>query len=400
LKIGFIGLGGMGQFFKNQLMQAGHECFGFDPVVSSSEPNVEGLIQKSDIVLFSVPIHKVAEVVRECGQHFRGGQIILSQSGVKTIEHEAFQKYLDKDVALFLIHAMHGPSVSAKGEVLLKIKVNASVEQEQVVNELLKGFQYKLYDLESAEQHDKETADTQALTHLCFLSMGLTWKNMNCYPWETDVYSGGLDNLKALLTLRIFAGQGHVYADLATLNPYVKDYAKTYLQQVDRLLGMDQASADGVTCDLKEYFQAKQPLLDEQCLNQYKLGTGDIHAKANSHLSLLAMALTWREFGVRPFSQYLSQTPPYKIRLGLVEYLFRNEALLQQSVQALVQDNSIRKDDEAFRESVQQWTSYIENKQAREFEQLFTEVKTYFNDRLGQAKQKSDELISFLKQSS
>jgi prephenate dehydrogenase (NADP+) len=63
-------------------------------------------------------------------------------------------------------------------------------------------------------------ADTQAVTHVGFESMGTAWKSAGFFPWENASYAGGIDNVKILTTLRIFSYKAHVYAGLAILNPY------------------------------------------------------------------------------------------------------------------------------------------------------------------------------------
>lgn len=56
-------------------------------------------------------------------------------------------------------------------------------------------------------QHDIITADTQAVTHLAFLSMGTAWKQMQNYPWENRNYVGGIENVKTLMALRIYGNK-------------------------------------------------------------------------------------------------------------------------------------------------------------------------------------------------
>jgi prephenate dehydrogenase (NADP+) len=60
--------------------------------------------------------------------------------------------------------------------------------------------------------HDRITADTQAVTHLAFLSMAYTWKTMGTFPWENPSYVGGIENVKILIALRIVSAKWHVYA--------------------------------------------------------------------------------------------------------------------------------------------------------------------------------------------
>ena len=47
----------------------------------------------------------------------------------------------------------------------------------------------------SAEKHDRITADTQAVTHAAFLSMGTAWQANKQFPWEIPRYLGGIENV-------------------------------------------------------------------------------------------------------------------------------------------------------------------------------------------------------------
>lgn len=59
---------------------------------------------------------------------------------------------------------------------------------------------------------DKITANTQAVTHLAFLSMGSAWRAEGNFPWEDSTYIGGIDNVKTIMALRIYANKWHVYS--------------------------------------------------------------------------------------------------------------------------------------------------------------------------------------------
>jgi prephenate dehydrogenase (NADP+) len=83
--------------------------------------------------------------------------------------------------------------------------------------------------------HDRITADTQAVTHAAFLSMGTAWHANNQFPWEIPRYVGGIENVKINITLRIYSNKWHVYAGLAILNPAAKEQIRQYAESVTEL---------------------------------------------------------------------------------------------------------------------------------------------------------------------
>lgn len=76
---------------------------------------------------------------------------------------------------------MHGPSVDPTGQPLIVIKHRATDEKLELVLKILSCFNSNIAHL-SAEQHDRITADTQAVTHAAFLTMGSAWKANNQFP--------------------------------------------------------------------------------------------------------------------------------------------------------------------------------------------------------------------------
>src|ERR1700727_73803 len=92
-----------------------------------------------------------------------------------------------------------------------------------------------IVEIANYHQHDKIVADTQAVTHVGFESMGTAWKEAGFFPWENGSYVGGIDNVKILTTLRIFSYKAHVYDGLAILNPYARQQVKRYAISVSEL---------------------------------------------------------------------------------------------------------------------------------------------------------------------
>ena len=124
------------------------------------------------------------------------------------------------------------------------IKHRASDADFAFVETVLSCLQSKYVYL-TREQHDRITADTQAVTHAAFLSMGAAWSANNQFPWETPRYIGGIENVKINITLRIYANKWHVYAGLAILNPDAQKQIKQYAESVTELFKLFLAGDKG-----------------------------------------------------------------------------------------------------------------------------------------------------------
>lgn len=216
------------------------------------------------------------------------------------------------------------------------------------------------------------TADTQAVTHAAFLSMGNAWKSNDQFPWASSRYIGGIDNVKANIMLRIYSNKWHVYAGLAILNPSARNQVYQYSRSASSLFKLmiaeeaeefkrrvRQAGARVFESDVQ-----RQPiLLSDKILDRFSLSIPADEqktAKANSHLALLAMVDCWNQLGIRPYVHLdLASTPIFRLWLGIAEYLFRNKEMLEASMDAALYDKTIRRDDMEFVTATREWSQCI-----------------------------------------
>lgn len=239
------------------------------------------------------------------------------QTSCKAPEIAAFEKHLPEDVDIISCHSLHGPKVDSRGQPLVQINHRASPKSIALVKEVLSCFGSKNVDL-TAESHDHITADTQAVTHAAFLSMGTAWRANDQFPWETDRYVGGVENVKVNLMLRIYSNKWHVYAGLAILNPWAKiqihQYAKSVTEIFKLMLsGERQQFETRIRSAAKLVFAPRESdqnlLLSTEVLDRFSLGTAPKQKKRNNHLSLLAMVDCWSELKIVPYDHMICSTP-------------------------------------------------------------------------------------------
>jgi prephenate dehydrogenase (NADP+) len=159
--------------------------------------------------MYAVEAEHIDRVVAQYGPATKIGSIVSGQTSVKQPEIEAFERHLPSDVHIISCHSMHGPNVNPKGQPLVMIKHRASQEKFDMVRNILSGFESNMVEL-SYQDHDRITADTQAVTHAAFLSMGAAWKANNQFPVSfDDIFTFGPFNrqpwasLTALITLSV-----------------------------------------------------------------------------------------------------------------------------------------------------------------------------------------------------
>ncbi|KAI0665264.1 Prephenate dehydrogenase [Cubamyces menziesii] len=440
--IGLIGMGAMGGMYARLLSKAGWKkiyiCdlpekfetlkakFGDLPGVHVLE-NGHLVSRVSDFIMYSVEAEYIDRVVAQYGPSTKVGAIVSGQTSVKAPEKAAFEKYLPQDVEIVSCHSLHGPTVSPVGQPLVLIKHRATDDSLKVVEQILKPFGSRYVYL-SYEDHDIVTANTQAVTHAAFLSMGTAWHSSLSYPWEHGLYVGGIETVKVNIMLRIYSNKWHVYAGLAILNPsarvQIDQFARSTSEIFKLMLAGDAPGlrariydarrivfGDGAASGDGAVGRARPPiLLSEDLLDRFSLGkkpsdasspTSRQGAPPNSHLSLLAMVDCWARLGIKPFEHLdLAATPIFRLWIGVAEYLFRSEARLDAALHAALYETTHRSDDLEFVVAARGWSQCISFGSFELYKERFMHTSAFFESRFEEATKVGSAMIQALMDSS
>lgn len=148
--------------------------------------------------------------------------------------------------------------------------------------------------------------------------MGTAWQANDQFPWETDRYVGGIENVKVNLMLRIYSNKWHVYAGLAILNPWAKIQIRQYATSVTELFklmlgGERQELERRIKTAGRTVFitrdNSEDLLLSDEVLDRFSLGKVPREKKRNNHLALLAMVDCWSELNIVPYDHMICSTP-------------------------------------------------------------------------------------------
>lgn len=421
--IGIIGLGDMGLLYANKFSEAGwrvvccdrEECFEelkSKYVKSKFEILLNGhyVSRMSDYIIYSVETENIDKIVSLYGPSTKLGAIVGGQTSCKSPEIAAFEKHLPSDVEIITLHSLHGPRVETEGQPLVIIKHKClkqiSLEfVETLVSSLKSKEVYLTY-----EEHDRITADTQAVTHAAFLSMGAAWAKIKVYPWTlgVDKWYGGLENVKVNISLRIYSNKWHVYAGLAITNPsahqQILQYATSATELFSLFLDHNETELRDRLMKAKKFVFGDHKgllLLDDKLLDKYSLSskqsstipTPDKQPVPNSHLSLLAIVDSWYQLGINPYDHMICSTPLFRIFLGVSEYLFLSPGLLDQTINAAINDESFRTDDLEFVISAREWSSIVSFANFELYKRQFEEVQKFFEPMFPEANRIGNEML-------
>jgi len=429
--IGLIGMGAMGKMYAKYLSAAGWKKINvcdipemYDSLRADHEdtPGItvlrdgHNVSRTSDFIVYSVEAESINRVVAQYGPSTKVGAIVAAQTSVKAPERVAFEEHLPQDVHIVSCHSLHGPTVSPKDQPLVLIKHRATDDALTLVESILKPLQSR-YVYMSYEEHDEVTANTQAVTHAAFISMGTAWASAASYPWENGYYVGGIETVKVNIMLRIFSNKWHVYAGLAILNPSARTQIKQYAQSTTDIFKlMLAADEEGLRTRMYEAKNAvfgdargsvRRPiLLSESILDQFSLGrkgsnTNGNRPIANSHLSLLAMVDCWARLGINPFKHLeLADTPIFRMWFGVAEYLFRSDERLDAAIHAALYDVSHRYDDVEFVVASRGWSQCVSFGNFDLYKSKFQETAGFFESRFEEAVRVGSEMLKVIMDSS
>ncbi|RYD93399.1 MAG: prephenate dehydrogenase [Sphingobacteriales bacterium] len=414
--IGIIGLGDMGRLYAKAFAKAGYDVCGADmpqnrekleeeltPLGIKLLDSGKEIAHTCDLIIYSVEADKLSQVVAEFGPITKYGAIVAGQTSVKHPEIATFEKHLPADAHIITFHAMHGPGFQPEGQKVILINHRSDAAAYQRMLDLFTAVGSDLVEMKDYHEHDKIVADTQAVTHVGFESMGTAWKAAGFFPWDNGSYVGGIDNVKILTTLRIFSYKAHVYAGLAILNPYARQQVKRYAESESELFKLMIMEEEKQFRDrlyrAREFVfhESRKPImLNDAVMKEFSLSQKPAEQKPNSHLSILSMVDAWYHLGVNPYDNLIAQTPPFRLRLGIAEYLFKNEALLEESIETALYDKTIRGDDLEFHSAVREWSSIIGYGDMEGYKTHFNQVQEFFKGRLEEGNKQSAELIKRL----
>nr|CAG8546862.1 311_t:CDS:10 [Entrophospora candida] len=407
-EIGIIGLGGMGLMYANRILKAGwkrvnvcdlpskYEEFKKDLKDSGLSVLKDGhaVSRRSDFIIYSVEAGKIDQVVAEYGPSTKIEAVVAGQTSVKEIEIKAFEKHLPHDVHIVSCHSLHGPTVM--------IRYKATLEKFEFTKRVLSCLGSKMVEL-TYEEHDKITADTQAVTHVAFLSMGTAWKTQRTFPWETPQHVGGIENVKVHMALRIYSNKWHVYA--AIMNPSAKVQIEQYAQSVSDLFKlMIQEKEAEFTKRVKEAGKfifgnstSSPILLSDRVLDKFSLSiVPKEKRKPNSHLSLLAMTDCWYQLGINPYEHMVCQTPLFRLWTGITEYLFRNDEMLNGAIHSALYSKEIRADDMEFYSASKGWAECVNIANMVAYQKRFEDTAKFFESRFEESNKLGNEMIKLI----
>ncbi|MCH4150956.1 MAG: prephenate dehydrogenase [Sphingobium sp.] len=234
--LGIIGFGAFGRLAAAHL-GARFDVGAFDAHLPATEIAALGVRALSlaeaaacDVVMIAVPVQGMERVIAEVAPLVKPGATVLDIASVKMLPSQWLLHYLPTSVHIVPTHPLFGPQSVARDGLAGRQLVICPARGDQHLKVAALGEELGLrVQITTAEEHDREMAYVQALTHL----VGRTLGGM-AIPDEmlkTQSYQHLLD-LCELLKRDSF----ELFTAIQTLNPFAEEITREFVTRAGDLL--------------------------------------------------------------------------------------------------------------------------------------------------------------------
>ncbi|MEZ5655537.1 MAG: prephenate dehydrogenase/arogenate dehydrogenase family protein [Sphingobium sp.] len=234
--IGIIGFGEFGQLAARHLSDR-FSVGAFDARMSVAEIEAHAaraLTQSEaaacDIVMIAVPVQAMERVIAEIAPHVRAGATVVDVASVKLLPSCWLTEYLPESVHIVPTHPLFGPQSAERGGIAGRQLVICPVRGEQHLKVAALGEELGLrIRITTAEEHDREMAYVQALTHL--IGRSLSMMDIPDEQLKTQTYQHLLD-----LTGLIGNDSFELFTAIQTMNPFAQEVVEDFVLRAQGLL--------------------------------------------------------------------------------------------------------------------------------------------------------------------
>lgn len=238
--IGVYGLGRFGGFWAKQLSLffagTGNTVIGWSRNESRQTPEgvsrvTEEEVLKADVIVLCVAISAIEDVLHNISSRIKPGALVMDTCSVKVHPARMMMDILPQDVQILATHPMFGPDSGKNGVEGLPL-VFSPLRMDKELTDLWRGnfnsMGLKVVEI-SPEQHDKEAAYSQGITH--FIGRVLGELNLAPSPIGTTGYNELLDIVRQTCN-----DPWRLFVDLQQYNPYTARMRKDLHQAINVML--------------------------------------------------------------------------------------------------------------------------------------------------------------------
>ncbi len=233
MEIGVYGLGRFGSFWARSLAEAGAHVIAFSRSEHQLPPGVERAeedeVLNAEHLFFAVAISSFEDVLKRVGSRIGKNTAVYDTCSVKIYPRKWMKENISEDNAIVATHPMFGPDSGANGLEGLPIAIcPVRGECPAEMEALFLSMGLRVLRM-SADEHDREAAYSQGVTH--FVGRTLSEMKMEPTPIATQGY-------KSLMTImeQTCNDPIQLFYDLQRYNPYAKEMRLSLQVALEKVL--------------------------------------------------------------------------------------------------------------------------------------------------------------------
>lgn len=231
MEIGIIGFGRFGQFMARHLKSKA-DVFVTSKYNNKKEADELGVkfvsleeILKKKIIILAVSMNEFESTVKNIKSTIQPGTLVLDVCSLKVFTCKAMSEFLPKNVEIIGTHPLFGPNsakISLEGLKIALCNVTASQNTLNKVKEFCGSLGLKAI-ITTPEEHDKQMAQSQALTH--FIGRSISKSGIKKVELSTKTFDD-LMNVSDIIN----GNTPELFESIETLNPYAASVRKKFIE--------------------------------------------------------------------------------------------------------------------------------------------------------------------------
>lgn len=238
VQVGIYGLGRFGAFWAAQLARHFAVCAysrRLHPPPAGVRMVAERQVLRCPVVVLCVAISALEEVVDRIAPHLGPRTLVMDTCSIKGFAAQVMERRLRHPVQILATHPMFGPDSARRGiagqpMILCPVRISGSCLQEWRTRFAAMGLRVVMM---TAEQHDREAAFTQGITH--YLGRVLAEMGLG----ESAISTVGYRKLREIVE-QTCNDSLQLFLDLQRYNPFTADMR----ERLERSLSTVRAQLD------------------------------------------------------------------------------------------------------------------------------------------------------------
>ncbi len=234
------GDGQMGKKFAKEFIEQGYEVLISD---KDTQLTNEEVTKRGDVIIITVPIRNTEDVISEIAPFIKEDSLVTDFTSVKMRPLEKMIKKINNNVSIVGGHPLFGQTSDFGGQNFIICRERGYRYVDWYID-FLKSLGLNILEM-SKEEHDKNMAVIQCLTHFSTLSLGSTLEKLQYDLHVGEAIATPVYLMRFYGVGRILAQDSELYTDIQMYNPFAKNIAKMYKQSVDELFeAVDNSDAN------------------------------------------------------------------------------------------------------------------------------------------------------------